>query len=204
MVTVIDLKGGLEFAAFERFGARVAADVDEAVEVLRELNSELGKRMDLLRAFNVESVARLPEYVGLDRHVLIVDEVADLSEIKGMTEHNKTVAEGRFYLTRLGRLARSVGMHCIVATQRPTVDVLDAQLRDNLPARVAFHIKSDQGSIAILGDGQATELPTSVRGRALWDWGTERMEIQVPWMSREEALAVLDGGGASQWRAGVR
>jgi len=190
-VSVIDLKGGVEFSGFERW-VRVASTLEEGVKLLEEMNEELDRRLSMLKRLGVVRLEDVPW--GPRRVVLVIDEVADLlAEAKGLTEHNRLVGSARFLLGRLARLGRAAGIHLVVATQRPTTDVIDGQIRENLPARVVFHIKSDAGSIAVLGDGQATELPTSVKGRCLWDWGTERMEVQVPWISHEIALRVLGG-----------
>jgi len=133
---------------------------DEAVKVLNSCLVEMERRYDLL----AERGARhLAEYNGLVRDepgennerplpfiVVVIDELADL-----MTTAQREVEEP---IARLAQLARAVGIHLIVATQRPSVDVITGVIKANFPARIAFRVAMKVDSRTILDTNGAEML----------------------------------------------
>jgi len=171
--------------------APVITDPKHAAYVLKRLVAEMRSRYDLLSAegaqnmeiynrkvmeFN-EDIRKDPDVQPEDFKkslpfiVLIIDELADL-----MTMAKQSVEES---LQRLAQLARAVGIHIIIATQRPSVDVITGVIKANFPSRIAFKVKSQidsrtildtKGAEALLGKGDMLYNPANlvkpVRGQA--------------------------------------
>lgn len=146
----------VEFTAYRRSThllAPVAVEACAAVALLTRLVDEMEATYELLEAcglrdieaYNALGVAPLPYTV------LVVDELADL-----MLTHRKEVEP---LLTRLAQKGRAAGFHLVLATQRPTVDVVPGLLAANLPARLAFLVASALNSRLVLEtDGAETLL----------------------------------------------
>jgi DNA segregation ATPase FtsK/SpoIIIE, S-DNA-T family len=171
--------------------APVITDPKHAAYVLKRLVAEMKGRYDLLSAegaqnieiynrkimeFN-EDIRKDPDVQPEDFKkslpfiVLIIDELADL-----MTMAKQSVEES---LQRLAQLARAVGIHIILATQRPSVDVITGVIKANFPSRIAFKVKSQidsrtildtKGAEALLGKGDMLYNPANlvkpIRGQA--------------------------------------
>ena len=145
-VLVVDPKR-VEFGWLEGVAhllAPVVVDVAEAVEVLGKLESEMAYRYDLLARANVRDLAayNAAATTPLPRLVLVVDELADLMMLAPDDVERSTC--------RLAQLGRAAGIHLVVATQRPSVDVLTGLIKANLPARLAFAVTSQVDSRTIL------------------------------------------------------
>lgn len=122
----------------------VITDVTKTVNALRWAIQEMDKRFDILSkagkrnitAYNEEAENKMP-YI-----VIIIDELADLMVA--------AAAEIEVSIIRLTQMARAVGIHLIVATQRPSVDVITGLIKANIPARIAFSVASAMDSRTIL------------------------------------------------------
>ncbi|MBI4281481.1 DNA translocase FtsK 4TM domain-containing protein, partial [Candidatus Uhrbacteria bacterium] len=130
----------------------VITDVKKTVNALKWLITEMDRRFELLAknkkrdiaSYNQSNPDRMP-YI-----VVIIDELADLmvaaaSEVEGS-------------IIRLAQMARAVGIHLIVATQRPSVDVLTGLIKANITSRIAFAVASQMDSRTILDTGGAEKL----------------------------------------------
>jgi len=135
---------------------KVETSVERMVGVLRWAISEMDQRYRLLEearardldAYNTKMVRK--NQATLPRIVIIIDELADLMlSSPDQTEHS---------LVRLAQMARAVGMHLIVATQRPSVDVVTGLIKANFPARIAFSVASSIDSRVILDMNGAESL----------------------------------------------
>lgn len=129
----------------------VATELDDAIRVLRAVETEMDKRYRMLednRVRNIDGLAR--HGVSLPRLVVVADEVGDL-----MIQAKKRVEPLLMRLTALGRAA---GVHVIIATQRPSVDVVTGVLKANLPGRIALRTASGTDSRVILDEVGAEEL----------------------------------------------
>ncbi len=129
----------------------VETDAGRIVAALQWSVGEMARRYQLLEeaaarnleAYNVTAAEPLPYLL------IVIDEIGDLMLVKG--------AEIERSVVRLAQMARAVGMHLIVATQRPSVDVFTGLIKANFPARIAFHVPSQVDSRVVL-DGAGAEL----------------------------------------------
>ena len=132
----------------------VITDPQEAVRVFNYLIGEMEKRNELLRRSGVKNIESYNSRISLGKNdvdpdaerlpyiVLVIDELADLVLTKGIDFES--------LLSRLSNMARAVGIHMIVATQRPSVDIIDGKTKANFPTRIAFRVASKVDSRTIL------------------------------------------------------
>ena len=139
----------LRFNGLPHLYGNVETNVDRILGVLRWVVVEMEHRYRLLegaKARDLEAynrkVSRRKDGVALPRIVVLIDELADLMmSAPDQTEHN---------LVRLAQMARATGIHLIVATQRPSTDVVTGLIKANFPARLAFAVASGVDSRVIL------------------------------------------------------
>ncbi len=123
----------------------------------------------------------------LPQIVIVVDELADLMMTAGK--------EVEFLIQRLAQKARAAGIHLIMATQRPSVDVITGVIKANLPTRISFHVTSKIDSRTILGEQGAEQLLG--KGDMLYMPGGKQIaRVHGPFVSDEEVQAVAD-----HWRS---
>ncbi len=201
---LIDLKGGLEFQIFEKIERiKVVPDVPKAITLIRTLEKSLKFRMETLKlngckdieAFfaRSEKERKVPEgqhKERISRTIVVIDEVADLfmasSDVRA-----KEVQEAKRIVWKIGAQGRAVGLHLVVATQRPDVKALDSQVKTHLVGVVCFPMVNDASSMTVLGNGRATDLPR-IPGRAIWKSDLDLVEIQTPFLKPEEVLKLLN------------
>lgn len=169
----------------------VETELDRIIEVLRWATREMDHRYKLLEqegARNIETYNRALGKRRQDEHlpyiVIIIDEIGDLM----MQRPDETERA----LTRLAQMARAVGMHLMVATQRPSVDVITGLIKANFPARVSFAVASSIDSRVILDHSGAESLMG--RGDMLFlgpDAAGPR-RLQGCYVSDEEVNAVVE------------
>jgi len=132
----------------------VIVNTDKALSALRWLNQEMDKRYQVLAtsgARNIEAYNRTrPGAEKLPCLILIIDELADLM-MAGFDEVEHI-------LCRLAQLSRATGIHLVVATQRPSVDVVTGLIKANFPTRISFAVTSQVDSRTILDIGGAEKL----------------------------------------------
>ncbi|WP_445664135.1 DNA translocase FtsK 4TM domain-containing protein [Fodinibius sp. AD559] len=172
----------------------IITDTSAAKETLESLTKEMDERYDLLkdgmvrdiRAYNEKfDNGELDEDEG-HRHlpyiVVLIDELADLMMTAG-----KDIEEP---IARLAQLARAVGIHLVVATQRPSVNVVTGTIKANFPARIAYQVASKVDSRTILDTGGADQLIGS--GDMLFTNGGGMTRIQNAFVSTEEVESITD------------
>jgi S-DNA-T family DNA segregation ATPase FtsK/SpoIIIE len=147
----------LRFNGLPHLYGKVETNVERILGVLRWVVVEMEHRYRLLEAARVRDLeaynrklARRKDGTTLPRIVVLVDELADLMmSAPDQTEHN---------LVRLAQMARATGIHLIVATQRPSTDVVTGLIKANFPARLAFAVASGVDSRVILDTNGAESL----------------------------------------------
>jgi S-DNA-T family DNA segregation ATPase FtsK/SpoIIIE len=171
-------------------GARNINGFNERVKAAAAKGKPLGRRVQI--GFDPETGEELFEeeqldYEALPQIVLIVDELADLMVIVGK--------EIEVLIQRLSQKSRAAGIHLIMATQRPSVDVITGVIKANLPTRISFNVTSRIDSRTILGEQGAEQLLG--KGDMLYKPSTSGTLYRVhgPFVSDEEVERV-----ASHWR----
>ncbi len=169
----------------------VVTDPRKAAGALNWAVSEMTKRYNIFAAHNVKNISSYnqlakstPELLPMPKIVIIVDELADLMMV------SKNEVEDA--IRRLAQLARAAGMHLVIATQRPSVDVITGLIKANVPSRIAFAVSSHIDSRTILDGGGAEKLLG--RGDMLFaPIGNNKPErIQGCFVSEQEVDAVIN------------
>jgi S-DNA-T family DNA segregation ATPase FtsK/SpoIIIE len=172
----------------------IVTDVTKVVQTLYSLTIEMDERYNLLKKaqvrnineYNKKFVARRlnPEkgHRFMPFIVLIIDEFADLIMTAGK--------EVELPIGRLAQLARAVGIHLIIATQRPSVNIITGIIKANFPARLAFKVTSKIDSRTILDGGGAEQLIG--RGDMLLSTGGSLVRIQCAFVDTPEVDRVIE------------
>ncbi len=190
------------FSKIENHYLAKLPDLDEAIihesrDVVRTLNSlivEMESRYDLLKEAKLKS---LKEYNNkfvsrklnpnkghkfLPYIVVVIDEFADLIMIGGK--------EVEMPISRLAQKSRAVGIHLIIATQRPSVNIITGTIKANFPARIAFRVTSKIDSRTILDEGGAEQLIG--RGDMLLSTGSDLLRLQCAFIDTPEIEKITD------------
>jgi S-DNA-T family DNA segregation ATPase FtsK/SpoIIIE len=172
----------------------IITDNDKVINTLNSLCMEMDKRYELLKdamtrnikEYNTKFISRKlnPEngHTFLPYIVLVIDEFADLIMTAGK--------EVETPLARLAQLSRAVGIHLIIATQRPSVNVITGLIKANFPARIAFRVTSKIDSRTILDTGGAEQLIG--RGDLLYSQSNDLTRIQCGFIDTPEVDKLSD------------
>ncbi len=172
----------------------IITDVKKVVRTLNSLCIEMDQRYDLLKAAQCRNIIEYNEKFK-SRHllpteghrylpyiVLVVDEFADLI----MTAGRDVEAP----IARLAQLARAIGIHLIIATQRPSVNIITGSIKANFPARIAFRVISAVDSKTILDQSGANQLIG--RGDMLLSTGNDMVRLQCAFIDTPEVEAITN------------
>ena len=172
----------------------IITDTNQVITSLNSLCTEMDQRYDLLKDAQVRNLAEYnkkfinrqlnPEngHRFLPYIVLVIDEMADLM----MTAGKEVEAP----IARLAQLARAIGIHLILATQRPSVNIITGVIKANFPARIAFRVTSRVDSRTILDAGGAEQLIG--KGDMLFTDGGDLERLQCAFLDTEEVEEVTD------------
>lgn len=188
---LIDLKRGVEMSMFEVLpNVYVAKSVVEAIASLQAIEKEMNRRFEYLEQKGFTEID--PERDMLDRLIVGVDEASVLFTVDKNSKINKDLAnEARTLTDNLTKLGRAAGIHVILATQKVTKETIDTRVQTNIHAKICFRVNTIASSMTVLGNKKAAELP-EIKGRAIWSVGSKDMEVQVPFLSHEEAKEEVD------------
>ncbi len=190
---------------------------DKALNALKWWVAEMERRYSTLKPLNARNLeeynAKVSEKDRMPAIVIIIDELADL-----MMSGNKKEVESA--ITRIAQKARAVGLHMILATQRPSVDVITGLIKANVPSRVAFTVASGidsrtildaYGAEDLLGRGDMLYFPTGAMTSTRIQWvlvETDEVERVVNHIKRtiDPAMladiydsSIVDGDRVSTW-----
>jgi S-DNA-T family DNA segregation ATPase FtsK/SpoIIIE len=178
----------------------IITDTRKVVRTLNSLGIEMDNRYELLKdaqvrnikEYNAKFIKRklnpLHGHRYLPYIVLVVDEFADLIMTAGKEVESP--------ITRLAQLARAVGIHLIIATQRPSVNIITGTIKANFPARIAFRVISKIDSRTILDAGGADQLVG--RGDMLLSTGSDLTRLQCAFIDTPEVELVTDYIGSQR------
>ncbi|WP_297172221.1 DNA translocase FtsK [uncultured Porphyromonas sp.] len=195
----------LEFSIYESIGRHfltkledeekyIITDTNKALPVLESLCVDMDGRYELLARAKVRNIAEYNKlfrqghlreedgFVFLPYLVLIVDEFADLIMTTGRAIEKP--------IARLAQKARAAGIHIVLATQRPSTDVITGLIKANFPARIAFKVSSQVDSRTILDTKSAKDLIG--RGDMLINDGKEMRRIQCAFIDTPETERLVD------------
>lgn len=172
----------------------IITDTKKVIYTLNALCIEMDNRYELLKEagarnikeYNEKFIARKlnPQrgHKYLPFIVLVIDEFADLIMTAGK--------EVEMPIARLAQLARAIGIHLIIATQRPSVNVITGTIKANFPGRIAFKVSAKVDSRTILDAGGAEQLIG--RGDMLVSYGSELLRVQCAFVDTPEVEKIVD------------
>lgn len=178
----------------------IITETQKVVNTVNSLCIEMDNRYELLKEagcrnlkeYNAKFIARKlnPEngHKFLPYIVLVIDEFADLIMTAGK--------EVELPIARLAQLARAIGIHLIIATQRPSVNIITGTIKANFPARIAFRVTSKIDSRTILDAGGADQLIG--RGDMLFSTGNDLVRIQCAFVDTPEVEEICEFIGNQQ------
>ena len=185
----------------------IVKNAKSASSVLQSLCVEMDERYSLLNKAGVNNI-KLYNDKYRDRHLLpteghrflpyivvVIDEYADLTMSVGAGPESKAIARSiTTSVIRLAQKGRAAGLHVILATQRPTVDVITGLIKANFPMRIAFRVTSRIDSSTILDQPGADKLIG--RGDMLLYSGVEMERIQCAFIGNDEIATLTDAVGS--------
>ena len=166
----------------------VITDVDKVVNALGWGVAEMEKRYRIFQEVGVKNIASYHEMSGFSSMpyiIIIIDEMADIMMSKSANEVEEKIV-------RLAQMARATGVHLVLATQRPSVNVLTGLIKANIPARIAFQVTSmidsrviidSPGAEKLLGKGDMLFIPPDL---------AKPKRIQGAWVSEKELSNLIN------------
>ena len=181
---------GYHLLGMEDFEESIVTKPDNATLALRAVEKEMSRRYDILadavvrniQEYNAKKVTSNEEIMPYI--VVVVDELADL-----MMLNAKEVEQP---IARLAQLARAVGIHLVIATQRPSVDVITGLIKANFPSRIAFQVASKIDSRTILDTAGAEKLIGRGDMLYLGSGSSEPVRLHNAFLSINEVEAIMD------------
>lgn len=173
----------------------VVTNPQKAADALNRIVNEMERRYDLFSATHTKNISSYNKYLEKNAEnpekvtkmpyiVVIIDELADL-----MMVASKDVEAS---ITRIAQMARAAGIHLIIATQRPSVDVITGIIKANIPSRIAFAVSSQTDSRTIIDSGGAEKLLGKGDMLFLPSGRSKPLRVQGAFLSDEEVLEVVD------------
>ncbi|MEE2670326.1 MAG: FtsK/SpoIIIE domain-containing protein [Bdellovibrionota bacterium] len=201
---LVDLKQGLEFQIFHNLPrVSVKSDVLSAIKILERLSTTAieqrsklflhNKCKDIDTFLNIKPVDRkypsgINSKINLNRHIIVIDEAFDLF-MTGIASADDVV-KSRRAASKIAAQGRAVGIHVVIATQRPDRYAVDPQMKANLTGKVCFRVANIATSNTILYSKIAAENP-NVKGRAIWQSSKNTIQIQTPNLTEDQAKLLL-------------
>jgi S-DNA-T family DNA segregation ATPase FtsK/SpoIIIE len=172
----------------------IITDTKKVVHTLNSLCIEMDQRYDLLKEAQVRNIKEYnAKFISrklnpnnghrfLPYIVLVIDEFADLIMTAGKEVESP--------IARIAQLARAIGIHLVIATQRPSVNIITGTIKANFPARIAFRVTSKIDSRTILDSGGADQLIG--RGDLLFSTGNDLIRLQCAFVDTPEVDKICD------------
>ena len=173
-VYISDFKGGVDFSRVWHKECRMCFDESDLLKLLTNLTDKLQRRK---AAFREMECANIDEYnaatnANLKRIIFACDEVAEVLDKTGFSKEKKElVSQIESHLSVIARQGRAFGMHLILATQRPSADILSGQIRSNIDCRVCGRADNILSQIILDSTGAAEQIPKDAQGRFITNTG---------------------------------
>lgn len=197
-LTIVDPKM-VEFSCYRSLPhlfSPVCFEVESAVSAVEGLVDVMEDRLYRMMQVGAKDLSSYNALVKdpLARHVVVIDEFADIILGAVTKEQKALVKRFELGLTRLAQKARAAGIHLILATQKPTVQVVTSVLRSNIPARVALKVSTAGDSRVIMDEKGAEEL--AGKGDLYFRSPTQShaKRLQGVWVSDHDIMSVIKGG----------
>lgn len=190
-VVVLDLKGGMEAQMFEDIkGVRVLSDARNCERELLNIKETLEERMKLISNSKCKDIdqynsKKTDPKEKLERKLVIIDEASELS-LKIGDQDAEYLKKVNHYLSKIARMGRACGVHLVMGTQKPDNRNIDSTIKANLSGIICFYVTNHSQSNVVLGNRRAADLDGSIRGRAIWQWGSQQQEVQTPYLTPDE------------------
>jgi DNA segregation ATPase FtsK/SpoIIIE, S-DNA-T family len=167
----------------------VITEPEKCISALKWAVNEMERRYSLLAEEKVRDIAgynehKKPAGEGMPYIVIVIDELADLMML--------AARDVEALIVRLAQKARAVGVHLVLATQRPSVDVITGLIKANVPARIAFTVASQVDSRTIIDQIGAEKLLGQGDMLLLTPQMTKPKRVQGAWVTDEEVVRVTD------------
>jgi len=172
-------------------GEAVIKDPQKAIKALEKLVELMEKRYDILNEAKVKNIAEYNDLptCHMPYIVLVIDEFADLMMVGGKEVETPII--------RIAQLARAVGIHLIIATQRPSVNIITGLIKANFPARIAYRTISAVDSRTILDSKGAEQLIG--KGDMIISTGKDTTRLQCAFIDTPEINSVVEHYEAQSW-----
>ncbi|WP_185850750.1 DNA translocase FtsK 4TM domain-containing protein [Blattabacterium cuenoti] len=171
----------------------IITDIHEVRDILNSLCKEMDKRFSMFERAKVRNIkeynVKYEKKYHLPYIILIIDEFADLTLNKKYIE---------VYIIRLAQLARAVGIHLIISTQRPSVDVITGLIKSNFTARISFKVSSKIDSRTILDSSGAEQLIG--KGDLLFSHKNELIRLQCPFLNLSDIQNIVNFYGKKRFQ----
>jgi len=180
---------GYHLMKMEDIEEPIVTTVDNAILALRALEKEMDRRYNVLADAIVRNISEYNEKMKKDGEsimpyiVLVVDELADLMML--------SAKDVEAPIARLAQLARAVGIHLVIATQRPSVDVITGVIKANFPSRIAFQVASKIDSRTIIDQPGADKLIGRGDMLHLGTGSSDVFRMHNAFLSLEEIEAIM-------------
>jgi len=181
---------GYHLLKMEDISEPIVTSVDNAILALRALEKEMDRRYNVLAEAVVRNIGEYNEKMERDGEdimpyiILIVDELADLMML--------SAKDVEAPIARLAQLARAVGIHLVIATQRPSVDVITGVIKANFPSRIAFQVASKIDSRTIIDQPGADKLIGRGDMLHLGTGSSDVIRMHNAFLSLEEIESVMN------------
>ncbi len=181
---------GYHLLKMEDIAEPIVTSVDNAILALRALEKEMDRRYNILAEAVVRNIDEYNEKMDRDGEdimpyiVLVVDELADLMML--------SAKDVEAPIARLAQLARAVGIHLVIATQRPSVDVITGVIKANFPSRIAFQVASKIDSRTIIDQTGADKLIGRGDMLYLGTGSSDAFRMHNAFLSLEEIEAIMN------------
>jgi len=173
-VCIADFKGGVDFSAAWHDKCRMCFDESDLFDLLTSLTDELQRRKTVFRETGHTNI---DEYnaatnTNLKRMIFACDEIAEVLDKTGLSKERKElISQIESHLSTIARQGRAFGLHLILATQRPSADILSGQIRSNIDCRICGRADNILSQIILDSTEAATQIPKDAQGRFITNTG---------------------------------